>query len=159
MINIEDLFGRIKPGYFEHFDDFVKSVSQFGGGAEDEKYVRAKYFSNAYEVYIYAFFKGLQNNAYEEIIPGDKLNNFWEMSNWNPRELVSHIYMSAIVNSDFDMAVCEHMEEQDLKNEIRKIKTCIEGYANGGLRILSEAFKEEPELAQDGLAFIGLLNK
>lgn len=157
MINIEILFGRINPGYFEQFDEFVKSVSQFGGGAEGDKYERARYFSNAYELYIYAFFKGLQTNTFQEIIPGDKLKTFWEMSNWQPRELVSHIYMCAIVNTDFDMAVCEHMEEQDLKNEIKKIKMYIEGYANGGLKLLSEAFKSDPELEQDGLAFIGLL--
>ena len=57
MINpVKDKLEKMDPGYLLEFENLIRYVAQFGGGAEGEKYSNAKFFSNVYEVYIYAFF-------------------------------------------------------------------------------------------------------
>jgi hypothetical protein len=47
---------KMRPGYLFRFDKLVKRFSQYGGGAEEDKYVGGHGFSSAYEFYIFAFF-------------------------------------------------------------------------------------------------------
>lgn len=158
-MSISEKIRKIKPGYLPQFDDFVKKVAQFGGGSDTDKYVKVKSFSNAYEVYIYAYFLGLYTSNKFDLTDDDKLKTFWEMENWKPIELVDSIITCAIATSDFDMLNIENGNEQFISSQIKILKREIESYANGGLAYLTKEFEEDPELLEDDTYFISLLNE
>ena len=56
---VEKKMYKLRPGYLARFEDLLRRYSQFGGGADDEKYTQGRAFSNVYEFYAYAFFIGL----------------------------------------------------------------------------------------------------
>ncbi len=158
MSTLSQKFGKLKPGYLPEFKGFIENHSQFGGGAADEKYVKAKSFSSVYEFYIYAFFIGLYKNERFDFSLEDKLTTFWELENWKPKELVDTLLACAIAESNFDMVEIEHMEENLYFEQTKLIQREIEAYANGGLKYLQKEFIEDPELYEDDMYFIKLLS-
>ena len=150
---------KLNPVYLAEYEDLIRSHSQFGGGASENKFIQAKSFSNVYEFYIYAFFIGLYKNKKVEIISEDKTKSFWEMDNWKPKELVDYLIICAIAESEFDMVAIEQMDEKDASEHIKLLKQEIEKYANGGLRYINDKLEEEPELKDDDMFFISLLSE
>lgn len=154
---IEKKIYNISPGYHSDYKGLIKQYSQFGGGAEGEKYHQGRYFSNVYEFYLYAFFLGIKKELKYDLHADDRLNVFWEIVNWKPKELVDHLLVCAIEKSDFDMLEIQNMDESELSLEIRKLKSSIEEYANGGFKFISEKVQEDPDQAEQDDFFIKLL--
>lgn len=155
---IEKKIYKINPSYLAEFEEFIKIHSQFGGGSKDDKFVQGRAFSNVYELYIYSYFIGLYNNLKLDVLMEDKTKTFWEIENWKPRELVKYMISCAIASSDFDMLFIENCEDDEITSEVSKLKSHIESYANGGLRFLRQKFDDDPELIDDEMFFITLLN-
>ncbi|MDL5029788.1 hypothetical protein QR676_21410 [Vibrio sp. TMPB1044] len=151
--------GNLKPGYLPRFKDFFEQVTQFGGGAEGDKYLKAKSFSNAYELYIYAFFIGLYKDKKIDITQDDKTQGFWEMKNWKPKELTDSVITCAIAVSDFNMNAIEDGDDKFVTEQIKLLKTEIESYANGGLSYIKSEIDQDPELLEDDMYFIRLLQE
>ena len=51
MNMVEKKIYSISPGYLPHFKSMFKKYVQFGGGADSQRYVKGRYFSNVYEVF------------------------------------------------------------------------------------------------------------
>ena len=154
MIELEQKFLKINPGYMPQFEDMIKRFSQFGGGVENEKYALGRAFSNVYEFYIYAFFIGLYKRQKIDLTSEDKLKTFWEMINWKPREIVDHMLAIAIAESDFNMVAIEHLDDSEVVKEIKLVKGSIEAYANGGFMYISKLIEEDPEIVEHEDFFI-----
>ena len=129
---VETKIYNITPGYLAKYDEMIKGFTQFGGGAKEEKYVQGKAFSNTYEFYMYAFFLGLYKNNVSDLHPDDELKKFWKIEDWKPREMADHLLACALTKSDFDMVAVENYTESEVAVEVRKLKSTIESYANGG---------------------------
>mgnify|MGYP000747397221 CR=1 FL=1 len=146
---VESKVYRINPGYLSKYDVIIKSFSQFGGGAKDDRYIQGKSFSNTYEFYMYAFFVGLYKNIPADLHDDDDLTTFWEVDNWKPREMVDHMLVCALSKSDFDMLAVEKFSEPEVTAEVRKLKRTIESYANGGLEYIFSLVQGEIVVADD----------
>lgn len=154
---IESKFFKINPRYKDTHKDLLIRYAQFGGGAEVDKFVNSRSFSNTYEFYIYAFFIGLNRDVRSEVLPEDKSSTFWEIENWKPKTLVNYLLSCSIAKSDFDMVNIEYMNEFEITEEIKKIKNTIEAYANGGFSVIKSEIDKDPESASDPNFFIRLL--
>jgi hypothetical protein len=157
MSILERKIYKINPGYLLEYEDLIKNHAQFGGGSSDNKFSQGRSFSNVYEFYIYAFFIGLYKGVSLEILDSDKKNKFWEIENWKPKELVDYLLICTMAETDFDMVGIENMNEADVYKQIALLKNGIEGYANGGLKLIQEMFENTPDLIDDDTLFIRLL--
>lgn len=155
---VEKKFYGINPRYLAQHEALLKRFAQFGGGAEKEKFIKGRAFSNVYEFYMYAFFLGLYKNRAVEISEEDKLKDFWEIRNWQPSELVESLLVSAIAKSKFDMLLVQSLDkDSDITREINKIKNTIESYANGGFNYIAEEIENNPDGAEQDDFFIKML--
>ncbi|MCC5452868.1 hypothetical protein LMJ53_14160 [Rheinheimera sp. UJ51] len=158
MISLKNKLGNIRPGFLPKFKGFFEQVTQFGGGAEGDKYIKAKSFSSAYELYTYAFFIGLYKEARYDLTDEDKLEDFWEMKNWQPSSLTNSLLTCAIAVSDFDMNAIEVNDEDFVSKQVKLVKREIESYANGGLELIKSEIDQDPELLEDDMYFIKKLS-
>ena len=158
MSILKKKFGKLKPRYLVKFKEFFEQLSQFGGGVEGDKYINAKSFSNAYELYIYAFFIGLYKSKKIVLTDEDKLKSFWEIENWKPTTLTDSLITCAIAESDFNMSALEEGDEKFIVDQVKLVKVVIEEYANGGLAFIKNQIDEDPELLEDDMYFIKLLS-
>lgn len=157
MSLLKERLGKIKPRYLKQFESLIKSYSQYGGGSEEEKFSKAKSFSNVYEMYIFAFFLGLRQEYFYTIDPDDVMKNFWEVENWKPHDVVEALIACSIGLSDFDMVSSELVEDEKVKEAVFSIQNTIEGYANGGLFIIKQEIEADEEMASDDLFFVKML--
>lgn len=157
MNSVEKKIYNLNPRYLSEYENLLKRFAQFGGGADDERYIQGRSFSNVYEFYIYAFFIGLYKNEFLDLTENDSYKTFWEVKNWQPKELVDALLACAIAKSDFSMNDIEVMQESDLGAEITKLKTTIESYANGGFRYINNKIEIEPDEAEQDDFFIKML--
>ena len=156
---LEAKIGNLSPRYLAKYDPIVQSVTQFGGGADSDRYITGKSFSNAYELYIYCFFLGLSSGESYTVLKEDEMKSFWELSNWKPTELRDQLLACAIAKSDFDMFRTQFMDESEMQVEVRKLRLVIEGYANAGFSIIAESFLDDPALNEDDYFFLSQLNR
>ena len=52
----------------------------------------------------------------------------------------------------------QNMQEEEIVIEVKKIKSEIESYANGGLKHIHELLAEEPDRIDDDKLFVTLLS-
>ena len=157
--NIEAKIGNLNVRYLKKYENLLRRYSQFGGGAEANKFIQARYFSNVYQFYIYAFFIGLSTGRAATFEDNDKLETFWEMKNWKPRDLVDNLLVCAIAKSDFDMFKIQLLDDSEISKELSKLRHTIEQYANGGLDFIVEQVGLHPDEAEGDFFFTGLLTK
>ena len=158
MNMVEKKIYSISPGYLPHFKSMFKKYVQFGGGADSQRYVKGRYFSNVYEMYTFAFFLGLKKEKPFEITDDDTLVKFWEIENWKPREITDHLVASSIARTDIDLFSLQDLDDRELTAEIGKLKNTIEKYANGGLKIIEVSIEEDPDKAEQDTFFIEMLS-
>lgn len=156
-MSLKQKFGRLNPRYLTRFEPLLTRYAQFGGGSADDKFDKAKSFSNTYEFYIYCFFLGLQYDKKLEVLSVDEAKTFWTIENWRPVEVVDQLYICAIAESDFDLIAIEQMDESEIKSEMAKVLNTIEGFANGGFQIIKQKLEDDEESAMNDLFFVGLL--
>ena len=154
MIKIEPKIGNLRPRYLSKFHSLVDSVTQFGGGAEEDRFITGKTFSSAYEFYIYCFFLGMASGERYTIVDDDESQSFWELVNWKPKELRDQLISCAIAKSDFDMFATQFMDEEEIQQEVRKLRDTMEAYANCGMALVAKAYEEDPSCYEDDHFFI-----
>ncbi|MDC0507028.1 hypothetical protein OAO10_00130 [Luminiphilus sp.] len=149
-LDFESKIGNISPHFVNKFGSLVKSLAQFGGGAETARYTSGKFFSSAYELYIYSFFLGLTGNRTYEIIPDEEKSRFMEIKYWKPVELRDQLIACAIGESQVDLFQLQFAEEEgQVQQMVREVRHTIEAYANGGLELIAEKFEESPDAKHD----------
>jgi hypothetical protein len=152
------------PKYLSVYNNIIdrftlKQGGRRGTSSEEQKFEQSKYFSTKYEVFMYAIVLGLKNNYPLALHEGAKKEDFWEISNWKPKELVDYIIMCLITESDIDLNKLEQIDEEELSTEALKIRKLMEEYANGGFDILRSKLEENPEFDNNELCFIELLDE
>ena len=156
---VEKKLYNLNPRYLEKYKPLLSRFAQFGGGANEDKYIKGKSFFNVYEFYIYAFFIGIYQDKHAELVGDDKLSKFMEIKFWKPEELVNNLLVCSLARSDFDMSAIEYIEnESKIEQEIGKLRHTIECYANGGLGYIHELVEENPDDAERDEFFISLLS-
>lgn len=153
-----------KPSYLSKYKDIIDKYTLEQGGkrgttSEEDKFKQGKFFSTKYEVFMYAIVLGLNRNYALPIHDGAKKEDFWEIDNWKPKELVNFIITSILSIADTDLNKLENMDEDGLNKETQRIKNLLEEYANGGFNIISSKLEENPEFDNDALCFIDLLDE
>ena len=157
-LDFESKIGNISPNFVDKFEDLVKSLSQFGGGADSARYTSGKSFSNAYELYTYAFFLGLASKRTYEMLPEEKKSKFMEIKHWKPTALKDQLVACAIGETEVDLFQLQFAEEDNqVQAVVRDVKSTIESYANGGLELIAEAFDESPDAKHDDEFFLRLM--
>lgn len=157
MSILETKVGNLRPRYLAKFDPLFKEITQFGGGADEDRYVTGKSFSSAYQFYTYGFFLGISIGKKVEILKADDTRDFWELVNWQPTELRDQLIACAIAKGDFDMFSTQFMDETEIQAAARNIRDTIESYANAGFDKVADSFQEDPSLRQDDQFFLRLL--
>lgn len=92
---------------------WVKQGGRRGTSTEEQKFEQSKYFSTKYEVFMYAIILGLKNGYPLPLDEGTKKDDFWEIGNWKPKELVDYIIMCMIAESDIDLNYLEQLDEDN----------------------------------------------
>jgi len=157
MNTVEKKIYKLKPGYLAEFEELLKRYAQFGGGADESKYIHGRSFSNVYEFYMFAFFIGLHKDIPMDLSDDDSLKGFWEMENWKPKEMVDHLVACAFARSDFNMLAVQEYDDSGVSSEIKKLKRTIESYANGGLKYVYSQVETQPTEAEQDDFFIKML--
>lgn len=154
---IEKKINKISPRYASTYEGMLKKYAQFGGGSANDQLIMGRYFSNVYEMYMYSYFLGVRIGEKYDISPDLKMQKFWEIENWKPRELVDQLLAVAIARSDFDMTRVELLDESEANDEVMKIRIEIEEFANAGLRYIESQIDDDPDAADSNEFFVSML--
>lgn len=139
-------------------EPIVDRFTLVGGGKEDFKYESGKYFSNVYELYIYAAMLGLKSN-YRLPLDGLETQKFIEIRAWKPMELVRFVLMAVISKADIDLNALEDLEDSQVESKITALKDLLEEYANGGFDMIYNKIKEVPYFFESEYCFVEILNE
>jgi hypothetical protein len=141
-----------------YLDPIIHRFSLFGGGNEGLKVDSGRYFSNGYEIYMYAAMLGLKK-GYR--LPMDNLETqkFIEIRAWKPAELVRFIFMALLTKSNLDLNALEDMEEKEIETELTKLKSLLEEYAHGGFDLIATKIKTEPLFFESEYCFLEMLDE
>lgn len=140
-----------------HREAVIERFSLVGGRDEELKQETGRFFSNVYEIYMYAVMLGLKNN-YRIPLDGAKTREFNKIKFWHPSELVRFIFMALVARSDIDLNSLEELEELEVEREITKLKSLLEEYANGGLDLIHSKVVESPYFFENEYCFLELLD-
>ncbi len=134
----------------------VDRFTLVGGGKVDVKFETGKYFSNVYELYMYAAMLGLKKD-YRLPLEDLETQKFIEIRAWRPAELVRFVLMAVIAKSDLDLNTLEDLEDNQVEGKITALKDLLEEYANGGFDLIYTKVKDEPYFFESEYCFIDLL--
>ncbi len=134
----------------------VDRFTLVGGGREDVKFETGKYFSNVYELYMYAAMLGLKKD-YRLPLEDLETQKFIEIRAWRPAELVRFVLMAVIAKSDLDLNTLEDLEDNQVEGKITALKDLLEEYANGGFDLIYTKVKDEPYFFESEYCFVELL--
>jgi hypothetical protein len=143
------------PRYDKKYVELFEQLAQKGSTSERTKGAYGRTFSSFYELYIYAFFLGLYNNAIEPFPDGAKLTDFSHaIEHWGNKGgklmrkdysvIRRYIFAGTILNSDVDLLKLER-NEIDVKDVTRELLDVTEAIANGGLRLLRDKLDENSD--------------
>lgn len=151
-------FGDRAPIYAKMYrESIVDRFANVGGGKEEDKYQRGKYFSNVYELYMYAAMLGLKKN-YRLPLDGVETQKFIEIREWKTSpELVRFMLMAIIARSDLDLNELENQEENQVERALTQLKELLEEYANGGFDLIHARIQEEPHFFESEYCFLEML--
>ena len=140
-----------------HRKPVIDRFSLVGGRDEELKQETGRFFSNVYEIYMYAAMLGLKND-YRIPLEGAQTRDFNKIKFWQPNELVRFIFMALLAKSEIDLNTLEELEETDVEREITKIKNLLEEYANGGFDLIHSKVNESPYFFENEYCFLELLD-
>jgi hypothetical protein len=162
MFDILKRFEARSPEYDSvYYEPIIFRFAVVGGdkGQEDEKQRKGKFFSNVYELYMYAAILGISQNYPVSLMPGAKRQHFIKIDEWKQHpELVKFLIMALITKADIDLNALEDMEEREIDNILTDLKKTLESYANGGFELLYRKLNSNPTYFQDDNCFINLLS-
>jgi hypothetical protein len=140
-------------------EPIVNRFANVGGGKETEMFERGKFFSNVYELYMYAAMLGLKKN-YRLPLEEVETQKFIEIRDWKTsNELVRFIEMALIARSDLDLNVLENMEETQVEGKLTELRKELEEYANGGFDLIYTKAQEEPYFFENEYCFVEMLGE
>lgn len=117
-------------------------------------------FGPLYELYIYAFTLGLKSKLNIPLPPRNQTLDFLEIGKWKrDSKLVDFLMMIIFTHCEeigFTWNELEDLEEKELNNVVSNVISFIEGYANGGLKLLQEKW-EEGKLLNSHYLFVDLM--
>lgn len=167
---MENLFNNWKvtiPKYDKRFRSTIFDIfSKKYGGSEKTKVSLGKHFSNNYELYMYAFFLGLYNDECVEIPEEAELVDFshaiqyWGNKSKIERKdfsnLQEYIFMAVVSKTDFNMVDLEK-GKITTASVVKKLRTTMESYTNGGLIILEKQIDENKGLVLQSTFFLDMI--
>lgn len=140
-------------------EPIVNRFANVGGGKETEMFERGKFFSNVYELYMYAAMLGLKKN-YRIPLESVETQKFIEIRDWKTStELVRFITMALIARSNLDMNELENMEEAQVERTLTELKDLLEEYANGGFDLIYTKVQDEPYFFENEYCFVEMLGE
>jgi hypothetical protein len=167
---MKNLFDRWKtriPKYSEVHKELFASLSQKYGAEGEKKINLGKHFSTNYELYTYAFFLGLYNDEFSPIPDGEKKTDFsHHIQHWGSKTTVSsrkdftnvqeNIFIALVAKTDIDLISLEKgaIDEEDV---VRQLIFTMESYTNGGLILISERIKENPNYYLQATSFLDMI--
>lgn len=138
-------------------EPIVNRFANVGGGRETETFERGKFFSNVYELYMYAAMLGLKKN-YRLPLEEVETQKFIEIREWKTsNELVRYIEMTLIARSNLDLNELENMEEAQVESKLTELRKLLEEYANGGFDLIYTKVQEEPYFFEGEYCFVEML--
>ncbi len=148
-----------EPRYNHKYDDLLKVFSTHGGGVTDEqRYVSGRFFSNAYEYYMYCAFLGLSIGKKVAIDKKDS-HRFWNIGNWKPDEIIKFLIMSVLAKEEIDLVQLEDLEDEVVLKRINEVINALQEYANGGMEHIYQLNEDDPEYFSDDTCFVNLLKE
>ena len=159
------LIGSREPEYDERYHSFILEYTieqggKIGTSSEEDKWLLGKFFSNQYEMYMYAAFLGLKKDYRIPFDQGTKKKKFWNIGNWKPVELTNYLIATTLGKLGISLFDLENLSENDLQKEVTAIKKALEEYANGGFDLIRAKSEEEGDFfKQNDMSFIELLDK
>lgn len=147
-----ELINRFKsraPEYDELYHEMIMGFTMEQGGragtaTDTTSWEQGKYFTTRYEIYMYAALLGLKRDYRIEIPKGAEKKKFIEINAWKPVEIADYIIMGVLAKSDLDFTELEKLSEEEVEKELTKLRTLLEGYANGGFDIIRAKKEAEP---------------
>lgn len=161
MNTLYDRFIKKTPFYPKSYrTTILDRFSRIGGGTEEEKFERGKFFANYYECYLYAAFLGIQQNYKIELInraqDGQK---FLEIEYWKYTELVQYLFLSLLVLKNKELISYDELEEEQLDNAALELVYLLEAYANGGFDLINSKLLEDPNYFDNTFSAITFLKE
>ncbi len=146
--------------YYQMILDFtIEQGAGMGRSSEEDRWKQGKYFSTRYEMYMYAALLGLRKNYRLPISKGTKKQKFIEIRSWQPMEVTDYVVMGIISKSGIDLNSLENMEDDEVEDNLTKLRSVLEEYANGGVDLIRSKKEESPELFQQNEnCFLDLLD-
>ncbi len=155
MENLFESFRSKIPNFNADYKvDVFEKLSLYGGGTDERRDSRGKYFETGYELYIYAFFLGLYRNEFVTIPEKAKKENFRvPIKDWGNKsgkilrkdfsQMQEYIFSALIAKTEIDFIALEKGEiEEDVV--IKNIIHQFECFTNGGLIYLKNKYEEHP---------------
>lgn len=161
MNTLFDRFVKKTPFYAKRYrTSILDRFSRIGGGSEEEKFERGKFFANYYECYLYAAFLGIQQNYKIDLInrAQDGLK-FIEIESWKFPELVQYLFLSLLVLSNKELISFDDMEEDQLDNAALELVYLLEAYANGGFDLINSKIQEDPNYFDNTFSAVSFLKE
>jgi len=140
-------------------EPIVNRFANVGGGKETDMFERGKFFSNVYELYMYAAMLGLKKD-YRLPLEDVETQKFIEIRDWKTsNELVRFIEMALIARSDLELNELENMEEAQVESQLTELRKLLEEYANGGFDLIYTKVQEEPYFFEGEYCFLEMLGE
>lgn len=171
MVKRIDLVDRIEkksPRYLSEFRYLFEKFCKKNARDSTElgtAYDKGMFFSNYYQLYLYAAMIGLKHQRRKEIPRGADTKIFGsgvELGTWNPQSIRRFLIAAAFSKADIDWNALESLpieEENKIDSALNKVKGVIEAYANGGLEILAERCNIDEAFFDDDKAFVDLIQE
>ena len=133
---------------------YLKNYLCTGGGGNEKRDSRGKYFETGYELYIYAFFLGLYRNEFVPLPENVKKENFRvPIKDWGNKtgrllrkdfsQIQEYIFTALIAKADIDFIAIEK-GQIDEDSVIKNLLYQFESFTNGGLIFLKSKYEEHP---------------
>lgn len=168
MDNLFDKWKTKIPKYAEEFRPLLfDKLTQKGGGAEQTKEDKGKYFSNNYELYMYAFFLGLYNDEFVPIPDKTKKVDFSHaIQFWGSKgnrldrkdftNLQEYMFTAVLAKTDIDLIALEKGEITE-EEAVKQLISTMESYTNGGLVLIKEKMEENSNYFLQPTSFLNMI--
>ena len=145
-----DLLKKIKERSTEYdacHDEMITKFTVVQGGragtaSDSETWDQGKYFSNKYEIFMYAALLGLKQDYRVQL--GSSKKKFIEMQSWKPIELAEYIIMGTLAKLDIPLFEIESKDEKEVEKVILDLRKLLEEYANGGFDKIRAKYDSDP---------------
>lgn len=161
MSTLYDRFLKKTPFYpIRYRASILDRFSRIGGGPEEEKFERGKFFANYYECYLYAAFLGIQQNYKIDLTNrSQEGQKFIEIEFWKYSDLVQFLFLSLLVLKNKSLISYDEMEEDQQDIAALELVYLLEAYANGGFDLINSKLQEDPNYFNNTFSVVSFLKE